>query len=251
MQDEHSLEGPPLLAIAEEIAVFKDRRILKVSGNSKIEKDCLKQEKVVNVFSWGKNLFLQFPQFSLKVHFLMFGSYRINEEKAGVFPRLSLLFSEGMLNFYSCSVKLLSNVDLDKLCDKEIDIMSDKWNFEKVVDLASNFAGTQICDVLLDQNVFAGVGNIIKNEALFASKVHPMSIVGKIPTNTLVVIAQAAREFSKLFYEKAKKKESLRPCLRIYSKNYCPDCEDKVKIQYTGSLKRKSYFCESSQRLFT
>ena len=30
-----------------------------------------------------------------------------------------------------------------------------------------------VCDALLDQTVFAGVGNIIKNEVLFRTGVHP------------------------------------------------------------------------------
>ena len=37
------------------------------------------------------------------------------------------------------------------------------------------------CDVLIDQHIFAGVGNIIKNEALFRAAVRPLSVVSKIP----------------------------------------------------------------------
>lgn len=39
-----------------------------------------------------------------------------------------------------------------------------------------------LCDVLLDQAVLPGVGNIIKNEALFDSGLHPSVKVGKIDT---------------------------------------------------------------------
>lgn len=35
-----------------------------------------------------------------------------------------------------------------------------------------------LCDVLLDQTVLPGVGNIIKNEALFDSGLHPAVKVG-------------------------------------------------------------------------
>ena len=244
------MEGPPLRVIAEELASFKDKRILACSGNSKIDKECLRDQKVTKVFSWGKNLFLQFSQFSLKIHFLMFGSYRVNEEKKGAVPRLSLVFSKATLNFYNCSVKLLGNAEVQLMCDDEIDIMSGKWSLKKVVGLMMNVRENLICDVLLDQKVFAGVGNIIKNETLFASKVHPMSIVGKVPKKDLEAVAQAAREFSKLFYDVVKKKKSLRPYLSIYGKKQCPDCGERVTVRYTGNLKRKSYFCEICQRLF-
>lgn len=46
-----------------------------------------------------------------------------------------------------------------------------------------------ICDSLLEQDIFAGVGNIIKNEILYRVRVHPKSIVRKIPAskiNTLI-----------------------------------------------------------------
>ena len=66
----------------------------------------------------------------------MFGSYRINEEKKGAKPRLSLVFQRGMLNFYNCSVKILNNNDVDQLYDNEIDITSEKWNFDKVLKLS-------------------------------------------------------------------------------------------------------------------
>ena len=44
---------------------------------------------------------------------------------------------------------------------------------------------TLVCDALLDQNVFAGVGNIIKNEVLFRIRVHPLSTVGALPAAKL------------------------------------------------------------------
>ena len=171
------MEGPPLRVITEELSQIAGEYVVEANGNSKIQKEQLKGQKVLKVFSWGKNLFLQFSEFSLKVHFLMFGSYRFNEERKGVVPRLSLVFSKNKLNLYNCSVKVLSNSDVEKLYDEELDIMSEKWKLAKVIGLVSNLSQDFICDVLLDQTVFAGVGNIIKNEALFKSEVHPLRVV--------------------------------------------------------------------------
>lgn len=135
-------------------------------------------------------------------------------------------------------------------CDVEIDIVSEKWNPAKVLRLLSERPEGQICDVLLDQNVFAGVGNIIKSEALFMSKVHPLSIVEKIPKRQLEAVANAAREFSLVFYRTAKKGESLRSHLTIYGKRECPDYGERVTVQKTGNSKRISYFCPSFQRRY-
>ncbi|HRO68823.1 MAG TPA: hypothetical protein PK951_00545 [Chitinophagaceae bacterium] len=38
-----------------------------------------------------------------------------------------------------------------------------------------------VCDALLDQEIFSGVGNIIKNEVLYRIRVHPESLIGDIP----------------------------------------------------------------------
>jgi len=243
------LEGPPLRVIAEELSQLTDEYVTEVSGNSKMQKEQLIGQKVLQVFSWGKNLFLQFPQFSLKVHFLMFGSYRFNEERNMV-PRLSLVFSKDTLNLYNCSVKILSNSDVKNLYDKELDIMSENWNLAKVTGLVSSLSQDFICDVLLNQSVFAGVGNIIKNEALFKSEVHPLSVVERIPKKKLAGIASEARNFSLEFYQAVKKGDNIRSRLTIYGKKICPICGGRVVFRKTGKTKRISYFCPSHQKLY-
>jgi len=243
------LEGPPLRVIAEELSQLTDEYVAEVSGNSKMQKEQLIGQKVLQVFSWGKNLFLQFPEFSLKVHFLMFGSYRFNEERNMV-PRLSLVFSKDTLNLYNCSVKILSNSDVEKLYDKELDIMSEKWNLAKVTGLVSSLSQDFICDVLLNQSVFAGVGNIIKNEALFKSEVHPLSVVERIPKKKLAGIASEARNFSLEFYQAVKKGDNIWSRLTIYGKKTCPICGGRVVFRKTGKTKRISYFCPSHQKLY-
>jgi endonuclease-8 len=244
------LEGPPLRVIAEELSQLTGEYVAEVNGNSKMQKERLTGQKVLQVFSWGKNLFLQFPEFSLKIHFLMFGSYRFNEERKGVVPRLSLVFSKDTLNLYNCSVKILSNSDVKKLYDKELDIISENWNLANVTGLVSSLSQDFICDVLLDQSVFAGVGNIIKNEALFKSEVHPLSVVKGIPKKKLAGIASEARKFSLEFYQAVKKGDNIRSRLTIYGKKTCPICGGRVVFRKTGKTKRISYFCPSHQKLY-
>jgi len=53
----------------------------------------------------------------------------------------------------------------------------------------------------LDQNIFAGVGNIIKNEVLFRICVHPGSKVGKLPAKQLNALVKEARNYSFDFLE--------------------------------------------------
>jgi endonuclease-8 len=245
-----NVEGPPVRIVAEELAVFKGKIVKLASGNARIEKEAVEGQKIEDVFSRGKNLFIRFLDLSFRIHFLMFGSYRINEEKKGAKPRLSLVFQRGMLNFYNCSVKILNNDYLGQLYDEEIDITSENWNFDKVLKLSMEMKDELICDVLLDQSVFAGVGNIIKNEALFMANLHPLSVVGKIPEEKLREAIVKTRQFSMLFYRVRKKGRVLNPHLRIYRKRKCDKCKGKVENKRTGKRRRISFFCPSCQVLY-
>ena len=53
-----------------------------------------------------------------------------------------------------------------------------------------------VCDALLDQNIFAGVGNIIKNEVLFRIKVHPENTIQSLPPRKLTEMINEARNYS-------------------------------------------------------
>ena len=46
----------------------------------------------------------------------------------------------------------------------DLDICSPVFNFKRAVALVMEQQGRQVCDVLLDQLILPGVGNIIKNE---------------------------------------------------------------------------------------
>src|SRR5512133_3695896 len=98
-------EGPSIVILKEQAAAFEGRRILRVDGNTSIAKERLEGQRIVALRSWGKHFLVEMPRFALRVHFMLWGSYRINERKEDRPPRLSLGFTRGTeLNLYSCSV---------------------------------------------------------------------------------------------------------------------------------------------------
>jgi hypothetical protein len=121
-------EGPSIQILREEAAGFAGKTVLRASGNSSIDISRLVGHRVVAVRSWGKHFLIEFKGFSLRIHLLMFGSYRINESKEGATPRLSLGFAGGKeLNFYTCSVRLIEE-PLDLVYDWSADVLSDAWD---------------------------------------------------------------------------------------------------------------------------
>lgn len=174
----------------------------------------------------------------------MFGSYRVNEVKDQL-PRLSLQFKEGVLNFYTCAISIHEN-DPDEEYDWETDVMSDKWNPKRATVTLRKLKNTMVCDALLDQQIFAGVGNIIKNEVLFRIRVHPETTTAALTPLKRKALVQEARIYSFEFY-KWKKLFELKKHWQIYRKKKCPRCKSTVVMKHTGSGKRLSFFCPHCQ----
>ncbi|HEX2974915.1 MAG TPA: DNA-formamidopyrimidine glycosylase family protein, partial [Bacteroidales bacterium] len=172
-------EGPSIVILKEEAQQFAGRKVISINGNSKIDQQRLAGLTVNSFKSWGKHFLICFDDFFVRIHFLMFGSYRINEKRDRP-ERLSLAFDNGELNFYSCSVRIVEG-DADSVYDFSSDVLSDTWNREKAMEKLTLNADELVCDVLLDQDLFSGVGNIIKNEVLYRIRVHPESRTGSLP----------------------------------------------------------------------
>lgn len=108
-------EGPSIVILKESVAPFKGKKVLEARGNSKSDIQRASGQTVVDFKSWGKHFLICFPDFTIKIHFMLFGSYRINEERPTP-VRLSLKFKNGAIHFYACSVKILEE-DLDHIYD--------------------------------------------------------------------------------------------------------------------------------------
>ena len=218
-------EGPSIVILKEELLPFKGKKIIAIEGNTKIELNRLLNKKIKDLKSWGKHFLICFHGFFIRIHMLMWGTYKINEKK-DAFPRMSLTFKNGEINFYSCSIKLIEQ-EVDDVYDWETDIMSDKWNRAKAEKKLKEIPKAKVCDVLSDQEIFSGVGNIIKNEVLFRAKIHPESSLGSLPTKKIKQLVEETRNYSHDFYI-WKKAFELKKHWQIYKKKNCPVCSTKT-----------------------
>lgn len=243
------MEGPSLVILREEIKAFKGKTIREASGLSKLNYDRITGQKIKAFKSWGKHFLIEFKTFSLRIHFLMFGSYRINERK-DTKPRLQLIFDDDSeLNFYTTAVLEL-DIPLNDIYDWSADVMSDSWDPKKARKKLKENPDMNVSDALLDQNIFSGVGNIIKCEVLFRIHAHPNSIIGKLPARKLTELITEARNYSFDFYN-WKKIYQLKKHWLIYTKKKCPRCKIPAFKEYTGKTQRRSFFCNNCQVLYT
>lgn len=241
-------EGPSIVILKEETVAFSGRQVHEVSGNSKLDIRRMEGERLIKILSWGKHYLLCFKDFTLRIHFLLFGSYRINEKKESP-ARLSLYFDHGELHFYACSLKFLEG-DINTHYDWSTDVMNPRWNSSAALRKLNQHPDRMICDQLLDQDIFAGVGNIIKNEVLYRVKVHPKALTVHIPVARKKEIIKQAVIYSFEFLE-WKKAYVLKKHWLAHTKKTCKRCKVTLTKQITGVKKRRSFYCTNCQKLYS
>lgn len=242
------MEGPSITILVEELQKFIGARVTKSSGSSKlINIKSLKGQKLTALTSWGKHFLMTFEKVTLKIHFMLFGTYRIDEARPGMTPRLALTFRNGEFCMYACSIRELHE-PLSRLYDWRADLMSESWAEDLAVKKLQKLDDRLICDALLSQEIFAGAGNIIKNEVLFRMKLHPDTKLGALSDTELQLLARETELYSLQFYL-WKKQYLLKKNWEIYRKSVCPRCEGKVRMKPTGAFERRSFFCPRCQKL--
>jgi len=241
-------EGPSIIILKEAVQAFKGKKVTDVSGSTrKFDISRLKGKKITDFKSWGKHFLICFPEFTIRIHFLLFGTYRINEQKDAV-PRLHLGFSKGELNFYACAIALIEE-PLDEVYDWTADVMNEHWDADQAMKKLKANPNMLACDALLDQHIFAGSGNIIKNEVLFRIRVHPLSAVGKLPPAKKKLLVAKAVNYSFDFLE-WKKKFELKKHWLAHTKRTCPRDHVPLKKEYLGKTNRRTFYCDVCQKLY-
>nr|WP_245218627.1 DNA-formamidopyrimidine glycosylase family protein [Stutzerimonas chloritidismutans] len=238
-------EGPSIVILREEVAAFAGRTIERAEGSAKIDMSRLAGQVVRSFHSWGKHFLIQLDDVSVRIHLLLFGSYRINERKDAV-ARLSLGFANGELNFYACSVQLIEG-PLDATYDWSMDLMSDAWSPRATLKRLRERPRLLACDALLDQTLFAGSGNIIKNEVLYRVRVHPLSLIGALPAAKLRELVREARTYSFEFLQ-WKRAGVLKAHWLAHGKTTCVRCRiPLVRVKELGRSQRRYFFASAAR----
>lgn len=242
-------EGPSIVLMREDLDKFVGKKVTAAVGNAKIDKEILVDKTLREIRLYGKQTYLIFDDVNIRIHLLMFGSYEIDDQtKPDKNLRLGLTFKNGKMLFFTCSVKLLPNDFLETI-DWEADVMSDIWNPEKTKSKLKSNPEMMVCDALMDQNIFSGVGNIIKNEVLFRIAVQPESLIGNLPAKKINELISESRNYSFDFL-KWKRQFVLKKHWLAHTKKICPKCGKPLIKKITGKSRRRSFYCETDQKLY-
>lgn len=241
-------EGPTIKFLAQKLKKFTGETVSEASGYGPMEKSRLQNVKLKKIETFGKNLIFVFKDFFVTAHFGLFGSMLINEQKK-VNPSFSLHFGSDQINFYVTRTKLYEGKPEDYFNFKT-DILKPEFD-EKLIlkSLQTDFRSKIIGDVLMDQDIFTGVGNIMRVEVLYRAKVHPDSVVGKIPTKKLKELIEITALYGEEFLNQMATK-TVKSSALVYGKEICPLHKIELKIEVMGKVKRKTYWCPKCQKLY-
>lgn len=119
---------------------------------------------------------------------------------------LYFLNSSRTLKLSAC--RLTEDCEQRVRASESLDVCSPKFSFSRSEEAVRSQRSRMLCDVLLDQAVMPGVGNIIKNEALFDSGLHPAVKVWK---RWWIVFSRGTKKRVKM--QDNSQRESISPCI--------------------------------------
>lgn len=108
-----------------------------------------------------------------------------------------------------------------------------------------------VCEVLLDQRVTCGVGNVYRCEVLWATEMHPFAPVSSLDGDDCVRLVRTAATMLRANLDHAGRitTTSTRDGLAVYGRNgqRCSRCGDTIEVCRTGEHARILYWCPGCQ----
>jgi formamidopyrimidine-DNA glycosylase len=171
------------------ISILVPRKLKQPEAAFKV---ALEGQQLTAINRVGKQLYFVFgDQHVLGLHLMLYGSMHWYEgTNQNKFTIAELLFSDGTglaITDWQKSVILTLDPEISKIPDA----MALPENY---LDTALKKIGRPIKTVLTDGKVVQGIGNAYVDEILYAAKLSPFSIAGKIPKEKISVLCHAIKQ---------------------------------------------------------
>ncbi len=137
---------------------------------------------------------------------------------------------------------------INEIYDWRVDTLSKEFDPAYVKTLLKKQKDKTIDDVLMNQEIFSGVGNIIRNEALYRAGIHPLSVTGKIPAAKITKLIKEVVNYARLFYD-ALETKGKKATFAVYQQEYAADGSE-VTMKILPKSKRKIFYSEHKQKMY-
>jgi endonuclease-8 len=233
----------------------------------------LTSQTIESVSASGKHLLMRFSGgLVLRTHMRMNGSWHIyRPHESWQRPRRDMRIVVATSDFVAVgfNIPVAEFFPARHLARHEVlrrlgpDLLSEDFDEEEALRRIQARPAETIADVLLDQRVIAGIGNVYKSEVLFACRIKPFLRVGDLNLDALKCLVATARRL--LFanahssvapmttytgYRRTTGRDNPGERLWVYSRagHPCRRCGATVKIDKRGTDARLTYWCPSCQQ---
>jgi endonuclease-8 len=231
-------------------------------------------QSVAQVESRGKWLLMQFSGgATLATHMLMSGSWHIYRpgerwQKPRSAARIVIENAEYHAIGFNVPVAEMHTADTlardRRFPRSQNDLLCGEFDAEAALERMLQYPGEEIGDVLLNQRVMAGVGNVFKSEACFVAGIHPFAKIGMLTCAEVQrVIRVAHRQLSANVLEDSSNtivtwrgagrrtthRSDPTESLWVYGRNGepCRKCGAPIRRRIQGFDARVTFWCPECQ----
>ena len=242
-------EGDSLHRAARKLQVLVGERVGVETPNPRaaasVSAATLDGRRLESVEAVGKNLLLRFEGgLVLRSHLGMTGRWQVVERGAARHgkPWLVLTGAEREALLWNGPVLELSTRGTRRLGP---DILADPPDLAAMVaNLRGEHRSRELGDVLLDQRLVAGIGNVWKAESLWHARLSPWLPLGDVTGAELeLFLSEAAR----LMRASLEDRRTVRAVYRRAGRP-CPRCGGLIRSRGQGDDNRTAYWCPGCQR---
>ncbi len=221
---------------------------------------------VKRVVAIGKHLLLDLQAWTLRVHLGLFGSwhhYAVGQawQKPAWMASLSLqTATELWVCFNAADVELLPPAALLKTPVGALgpDLLAANWQMAPVLQRLQQQPPTAVLiDVLLDQHVACGIGNVYKNDLCFFFRRHPLTPAAALTAAQWTDLFAIARQWLQsnvggwrrtTTYDRRLGDRGPKVArLYVYGKAHCPACAGPLRREILGRQRRRTFWCPDCQ----
>lgn len=216
----------------------------------------LEDRDVVGVDAVGKHLLIRFEGgWTLHTHMGMTGSWHVYRpgqrwREPSWKARAVLECDEWVAVCFSAPRVQLTRDPGRPVAHLGPDILVEPFDAGRVAALARGAESRAIGEVLQDQRVCAGIGNVYRCEALWEHRLSPWQDVGDIDEPTLRALYEWTRAsmVSNLRGPIARRFAGGRPAaVHRRGAKPCPRCGTRIAVERQGALARWTYYCPACQ----
>lgn len=228
----------------------------------KLEREPLVGRTIERIHAAGKHLIIDFSGgLHLRTHMRMNGSWHIYPIGARwQRPRRDMRIVLATADYEAVAFNVpIAELQDSKALERDLhslgpDVLGDFDPAEALKRIRER-GGEAIADVLLNQRVLAGIGNVYKSEVLFIRRVHPLTPASSLDDETLLAILETSRKLMQLNAAPGASGRRTTGTWRgeaplwVYGRRGepCRRCGTRIEMRKQGGDARVTYWCPACQ----